>query len=238
MSDDNDDLHGRQLLLLLAFFTSAAGLLLLIAWLTRPNWLWDGPLAAFAIAGIACYPARFLVERFDWWKRLEQPSRWTRARRRRDAEGARAKRERAGWSGWTAVRAVLRITVFGLLALALLAVIPIGISLGRHDELLAKAGPVQQATVLSVRWDKWSKYHDPIIEVASPRDGTAVEIYGADQLDPLPEVGDRIPVVVDPGDPSNILAADADWTMHWYLYVLIVVPLLLGAGFLLMIAIG
>ncbi|ONI67648.1 hypothetical protein BWI15_31605 [Kribbella sp. ALI-6-A] len=83
MSDDNDDLYGRQLLLLLAFFTSTAGLLLLIAWLTRPNWLWDGPLAAFAAAGIACYPARFLVERFDWWKRLEEPTASAKRRRGR-----------------------------------------------------------------------------------------------------------------------------------------------------------
>ncbi|WP_432943730.1 hypothetical protein ACQPXM_00960 [Kribbella sp. CA-253562] len=240
MSDD--DLHGRQLLLLLTFFVSTAGLLLLIAWLSRPNWLWDGPLAAFAAAGIACYPARFLAERFGWWKRLAEPSAWTKARReraRRRAEArARANGGRLKPSRWATSLAVLRIAFFGLLALGVLAIMPVAISAGRHDEQIAKAGPAEPATVLSVREDKWSKSDEPIVEVASPRDGTAVELSGADQLDPLPEVGDRIPVVMDPDDPSNILAADADWTMHWYAYVLIIVLCLLGAGLLLMFAAG
>jgi hypothetical protein len=91
MSEDyeTDDLEGRQLVVLLVFFCGVAGLLLLIAWAARPNWMWDGPLVAFAIAGGACYPARFLVERFAWWKRLEQPSRWTVARRERAKERER-----------------------------------------------------------------------------------------------------------------------------------------------------
>jgi hypothetical protein len=220
MSDDNDDLYGRQLLLLLAFFTSTAGLLLLIAWLTRPNWLWDGPLAAFGVAGIACYPARFLVERFDWWKRLEGPSAWTKARReraRRRAEArARANGGRRRPSRWATGLSLLRMAFFGLLALAVLAMIPLGISAGRHDQQIAAAGPMERAVVLSVREDEWSESDEPIIEVASPRDGSPVEISGADQLNPRPKVGDRIPVVVDPDDPSNVLAADADWTMPWY----------------------
>ena len=103
MSDDNDDLHGRQLLILLAFFSSLGGVLLLIAWITRPNWLWDAPLAAFAAAGIACYPARFLVERFDWWKRLEQPTERTKARQQRAHVDARAGSSPLGWpAAWWA----------------------------------------------------------------------------------------------------------------------------------------
>lgn len=58
-----------------------------------------------------------------------------------------------------------------------------------------------------------------------------MEIYGTDQLDPLPSVGDRIGVYVDPGDPTNVLAADADWVMHWYWYLFSVVLGLVLAGF-------
>ena len=58
----------------------------------------------------------------------------------------------------------------------------------------------------------------------------AVEIDGADQLDRLPAVGDRIGVHVDPADPSNVLVADADWTVRWYVYPLFVLAALVGAG--------
>ena len=49
-----------------------------------------------------------------------------------------------------------------------------------------------------------------------------VDIEGTDQLRQLPEVRDTIAVYVDPDDPANVLAADADWEMHWYVYVLFV----------------
>ena len=47
----------------------------------------------------------------------------------------------------------------------------------------------------------------------------------------MPAVGDRVDVVVDPDDPSYVLAADVDWDMHWYWYVLIVVVALVCAWF-------
>ncbi len=104
MSDPDDDLHGRQLLLLLLFFGTVGGGLYFLGWLTRPSTLSEAPLLCFAIAGGACYPARWLAERFAWWKRLEEPTRgrWhgangpgsgtapTRARPRPD--GARPRR--------------------------------------------------------------------------------------------------------------------------------------------------
>lgn len=90
--------------------------------------------------------------------------------------------------------------------------------------------PGQQVVVLSVHEDKWSKSRDVTIVVAAPGDGVAVEIDGADQLDRLPAVGDRIGVHVDPDDPSNVLVADADWTVHWYVYPLFVLAALVGAG--------
>jgi hypothetical protein len=76
------------------------------------------------------------------------------------------------------------------------------------------------------------------VKVARPSDGAPVEIYGADQLDPMPEVGDRIGVIVDPDDPEDVLAADADWQMHWYWYLLIVVIAAVFAGFSLMFFVG
>jgi hypothetical protein len=63
-------LHGRQLAVLLAFFASVCGLLVLIGWFTRPSIFWDTPQLAAAIAGAACYPAKFLVENRLWWRRL------------------------------------------------------------------------------------------------------------------------------------------------------------------------
>jgi len=63
-------LHGRQLAVLLAFFASVCGLLVLIGWFTRPSVFWDTPQLAAAIAGFACYPAKFLVENRPWWRRL------------------------------------------------------------------------------------------------------------------------------------------------------------------------
>ncbi|GAA0957816.1 hypothetical protein GCM10009554_69080 [Kribbella koreensis] len=250
MSDDDDgtdDLYGRQLVLLLLFFGGTAGLLLLIAWLARPNWMWDGPLVAFAIAGGACYPARLLVERFAWWKRLEQPTQWTVARRERAAERERKlqreyrRQERDGKAregqGRHAGRRRFRIEdllvrLLGLvLVLGSLAIIPFGLGAGRSDERLARTAPVQQAVVVSVDEDKWSKNHDLTIKVARPGDGGTVEIYGADEIDPRPAVGDKIGVYVDPHDPGNVLAADADWTMHWYWYVLCIAVSLVLAGF-------
>jgi len=86
----DDDLYGRQLLLLLAFFGTVGGGLYLLGWLTGPNLLTGNPLICAAIAGGACYPARFLVERFEWWKRLEQPTERTKVRRERARQRALA----------------------------------------------------------------------------------------------------------------------------------------------------
>jgi uncharacterized protein DUF3592 len=122
----------------------------------------------------------------------------------------------------------------GLLMLGSLAIIPLGTSFGLDDQRLARTVPAQEAVVVSVDVDKWSRSHDVTIKVARPGDGAPVEIYGADQLDPVPAVGDRIGVIVDPDDPENVLAADANWTMHRYWYVLIVVIAVVFAGFSLM----
>ncbi|MEV6417595.1 hypothetical protein [Kribbella sp. NPDC051718] len=249
MSDDDgtDDLYGRQLALLLLFFGGTAGLLLLIAWAARPNWMWDGPLVAFAIAGGACYPARFMVERFAWWKRLEQPTRWTVARRERAAERERKlQREyrqqerdaqaREGQGRHTARRRLrvgtLLVRLLGLvLVLGSLAIVPLGVRSGRADEHLAGSAPLQQAVVVSVEEDKWSKSGDLTIKVARPGDGGTVEIYGADEIDPRPAAGDKIGVYVDPDDPENVLAADADWVMHWYWYLVWIVISLVALWF-------
>lgn len=215
-----DDLHGRQLAVLLAFFGSFGGLLLLIAWAARPNWLWDGPLIAFAIAGGACYPARFLVERTGWWKRLGEA---TTARRERKLVRASAQPRRR----WV----VLRRSLGGVLVLASLAVIPVGIEAGRQNERLARSAPVQQAVVVSVVGDRWSKYDEVTVQIARPGDGATVELSGGNELDPRPAVGDRIGVIVDPDDPEYILAADVDWDMHWYWYLLGIAIGLVCAGF-------
>lgn len=212
----NDDLHGRQLAVLLAFFSGFGGLLLLIAWAARPNWLWDGPPVAFAIAGGACFPARFLVEKAGWWKRL--------------GEQTTARRERASGRHWGGFR-VLRRILGGVLVLASLAIIPVGISAGREDQRLARSAPVQQAVVVSVEGDRWSTYDDVTVKIARPGDGATVELSGGNDLDPRPAVGDRIDVIVDPDDPEYILAADVDWDMHWYWYLLAVVIGLVCAGF-------
>ncbi len=258
MSDPDDDLHGRQLVLLLLFFGMVGGGLYFLGWLTRPGFLYDNPLACAAIAGASCYPARFLVERFEWWKRLERPTKRTQARRDRalkralaeareaaqsrrsqgDGDGTDSGRHRRPGRGRPRGWRVLSLGVGVLLMLASLAIIPIGISIGRDDQRLAQTVPAQEAVVLSVEVDKWSRSHDVTIKVERPGDGVPVEIYGADELDPLPAVGDRIGVIVDPDDPENVLAADADWQMHWYWYVLIVVIAFVLAGFILMFFVG
>ena len=91
MSDPDDDLHGRQLVLLLIFFATIGGGLYFLGWLTGPSFLYNNPILCAAIAGAACYPARFLVERFEWWKRLEEPTRRTIARRERAHQRALAR---------------------------------------------------------------------------------------------------------------------------------------------------
>ena len=59
---------------LLGYFVSVMGLLVFVGWLSRPSVLWSNPELCGAIAGITCYPARFLVERTPWWKQLQYPS--------------------------------------------------------------------------------------------------------------------------------------------------------------------
>jgi hypothetical protein len=107
---------------------------------------------------------------------------------------------------------------------------PLGLGSGRSDEHVTRSTPVRQAVVVSVSEDKWSKNHDVTIKVAGV-DGRAVEIAGADEVDPRPAAGDKIGVYFDPDDPDNVLAADADWVMHWYWYVLCIAVSLVLAGF-------
>ncbi|GAB3932134.1 hypothetical protein GCM10029976_037610 [Kribbella albertanoniae] len=222
---DDGNLHGWQLVILLVFFNLVAGLLYLASWLTRPNFLYDGPMLCAAIAGGLCYPARWLVERADWWKRLE-------IRRVERAANAHPVRDR--------VLRGLRIVVGLPIAVGSLAILPVGISSARDDQRLVAAGPVQSAEVVSVavEEDRWSTYDDMIVKVARPGDGVPVELSGGDELDPLPRVGDRVNVVVDPSDPSYVLAAGVDWRTPWWAYLLGVVLTLLMLGLGLTIAFG
>lgn len=251
MSTPDDDLHGRQLLLLLLFFGAVGGGLYFVGWLTRPGPLYDAPLLCFAIAGGACYPARWLAELFEWWKRLAEPTRWTQARRERarardraEAREAAARRRAAEGDGAAPASprhstgrrrfdwfTLLRRIVGVPLVLGSLAIIPLGISGGLDDQRLARSGPVRQAVVLTVEEDKWSRSRDVTVTIAQPDDGTPVELNGGGDLDPVPAVGDRVDVVVDPDDPSYVIAADVDWEMHWYWYVVAVVIGLVCAGF-------
>ncbi|TDU88273.1 hypothetical protein EV138_1815 [Kribbella voronezhensis] len=199
MSDDNDDLEGWQLVLLLVFFFTVGGGLYLIGWLTRPNFFSDHPLVCAAIAGAACYPARFLVERFAWWNNLEQ-RRAESKHRRASASGSRGRR------GWAKLVRGLRV-VFGVpIALGSLAILPLGISADRENQNLVKHGPIQQAVVVSVEKDKWSKYDDVTVKVARPSDGKPIELEGGNDLNPRPHKGDRLDVVVDPKDPTTIIS--------------------------------
>ncbi|WP_328997449.1 hypothetical protein OHA18_23630 [Kribbella sp. NBC_00709] len=246
----SDDLHGRQLALLLLFFGTVGGGLYFLGWLTRPSTLYDAPLLCFAIAGGACFPARFLAELFDWWKRLAEPTRWTQARRERarereraEAREAAARRRAAEADGvelaggrhsrqrrfdwFTLVRRVVGVP----LVLGSLAIIPLGISSGLSDERLARSGQVRPAVVLSVTEDKWTRSREVTITIARPGDGVPVELTGGDDLDTVPAVGDQVDVIVDPDDPSYVIAADVDWDMHWYWYIVPVVIGLICAGF-------
>lgn len=246
MSDD--DLHGRQQVFLLAFFVAVGGGLYFAGWLSRPSFLYDNPLVCAAIAGGACYPVRFLVELFPWWSRLEQPSRRAQARRDRRLEQAlaeareaarlrredgspgdgrhrRAGRRRLSW-GERLIRAG-RLLVGLPIALGSLAIVPLGIAAGNDNQQLVADGPVQQAVVVSVEEDKWSKYDDVIVKVARPGDGVPVEVDGGNDLDPRPAVGDRIDVVADPEDPSYLIAAAVDWSTPWWAWPLgIIISLL------------
>lgn len=218
-----DDLHGRQLLILLVFFTSSGGLLYLIGWLTRPNFLFENPLICAAIAGAACYPARFLVEKRTWWKNLTKP-------RPVRPLGRRARRAADHGLG---VLAVLRRIIGVVLALGSLAILPLGIWAVRDNQRLVEAGPVHQVAVVSVEADRWTDQDDQIVKVARPGDGHPVDLDGADQLDPPPVVGDKVEVVVDPSDPTIVILATADWSFHWYdvLLGLVITAACLGVAF-------
>ncbi|HEY3558843.1 MAG TPA: hypothetical protein VGL05_15335 [Kribbella sp.] len=255
MSDD--DLHGRQQVLLLAFFLTIGGGLYFVGWLTRPSFLYDNPLVCAAIAGGACYPARFLVELFPWWKRLEQPSARTLARRERrrerdlaEAREAAARRRPDGGEGKhrrvgrrrVGFRGVLLRTgqlLVGLpLALGSLAILPLGVYTSHSNQRLIAEGPVQQAVVVSVEEDKWSKGDSVTVKVARPGDGVPVEVDGGNDLDPRPAVGDRIGVVADPEDPSYPIAAEVDWSTPWWFWLVGLVPTLVGLWMGLVIAFG
>jgi hypothetical protein len=225
MSDSNDDLEGWQLVLLLVFFCTVGSGLYLIGWLMRPSFLWDQPLVCAAIAGAACYPGRFLVERFSWWKGLEE----RRERRHRHRERVSTDRVRGVWP--VVVRG-LRVVVGVPICLASLAILPLGISAGHENENLVKNGPIQQAVVVSVEEDKWSKYDDVTVKVARPGDGEAIELDGGNDLDPRPKKGDRLDVVVDPEDPTIIISATLDWSTPWWAYpvMLILTAILFAIG--------
>jgi hypothetical protein len=45
-------------------------------------------------------------------------------------------------------------------------------------------------------------------------------VDGGDELDPVPAVGDRIDVVVDPEDPAYVVAATVDWSTPWWAWLL------------------
>ncbi|HZX08829.1 DUF3592 domain-containing protein [Kribbella sp.] len=220
MSDD--DLHGRQQALLLLYFVTVSAGLYFLGWLTRPSFLYDNPLVCGVIAGGTCYPARWLVERFSWWKRLEAPTRRTQARRDRALSRALATaraarhggRRRIGWRE-VLIRAG-RVLVGVPMALGSLAILPLGISADRDNQHLIAEAPVRQAVVVSVEEDKWSRSGEVTVKVAHPSDGAAVEVDGGDQLNPEPTVGDRIDVVVDPADPSNVVSAAVDWSTPWW----------------------
>ncbi|HWD77623.1 MAG TPA: DUF3592 domain-containing protein [Kribbella sp.] len=244
MSSPDDDLHGRQLVLMLLFFGAVGGGLYLIGWLTRPSWLYDNPLACGLIAGGACYPARWLAEQFAWWKRLEAPTKRTQARRDRamSRELAKARTSRAARRPWPTPLEVLvraaRVLVGVPIALGSLAIVPLGFLSGQDNQHLVANGPVQQAVVVSVTEDKWAKDHEVIVKVARPGDGVKVEVDGGNELKPEPAVGDRIDVVVDPDDPSNVVAARVDWSMPWWAWPLGIVLSLVMLGIGLAIAFG
>ncbi|HEY3510580.1 DUF3592 domain-containing protein [Kribbella sp. NPDC051137] len=238
MSSRDDDLHGRQLILLLLFFCTVGGGLYLVGWLTRPSWLYDNPLACGMIAGGACIPAHGLVENFGWWKRLEPPTKRTQTRRDRAVSRALAsaraardgRRRRLGWR--TVVLRAARVLVGVPIALGSLAILPLGFLSGQDNQQLIAHGPVQQAVVVSVTEDKWSRSREVTVKVARPGDGVAVEVDGGDELDPEPAVGDRIDVVVDSEDPSNVVAAQVDWSMPWWAwpFAIVVSLVILAVG--------
>lgn len=240
MSSPDDDLHGRQLALMLLFFCAVSGVLYLTGWLTRPSWLYDNPLVCAMIAGGASYAARWLAERFAWWNRLKAPTARTQARRDRAMSRALA-RARAARDGrrlrpsrrQVLVRAV-RVLVGVPIALGSLAIVPLGFLSGQDNQRLVANGPIQHAVVVSVTEDRWSRYHEVTVKVARPDDGVAVEVDGGDELDPEPVAGDRIDVVVDPADPSNVVAARVDWSMPWWAWpfaiVVSLVVLAVGLG--------
>lgn len=196
------DLRGRQPIVLLAYFAGVVGLLLLVAWVMRSNWLWDAPLVALPIAGATCFPVQLLVMRTGWWKRLSGPKS-------------------------TGVGLVRFLGI--VLTLGSFALMPLGFSAGEHDQKLARSRPVQPAEVVSVTEEGW--WGDVVVKIAHPEDGAVVELRGGNEIEPRPVVGDRVEVIPALLDTENVLAAGADWTMHWYRYVLIaVIALVLGGS--------
>lgn len=220
-----EDLNYRQQAVVVAFFLSVGGVLLLIAWLARPNWVWDGPLVVAPAAGVACYPAMFLVERRAWWNRLGGHGLRVSGVSEQRVRQALRKVRRA------VLADILKLAAGVVVVLGAIAITPLGLSANTGDRDLVRAGPVQQAEVVSVERDKWSKDDALIVKVARPGDGASVELTGGDQLRPAPKVGDRVQVVVDPSDPSYVLAASVDWSIPWYAYLLYIVISLVIGGF-------
>jgi hypothetical protein len=104
---------------------------------------------------------------------------------------------------------VVRIVVGVPIALGSLAILPLGIMAGQSNEELVAKGPIQQATVVSVEEDRWSKYDDLIVKVARPADGRVVELDGGNELDPVPAPGDRIDVV-------STRRTRRSWSPRWW----------------------
>ncbi|MFF0269597.1 DUF3592 domain-containing protein [Kribbella sp. NPDC004536] len=133
---------------------------------------------------------------------------------------------------------IVRVLVGIPIALGALAILPLGISSRHHNQQLIANGPIQHAEVLSVTQDKWSKSHKVTVTVTRPSDGVPVEVDGGNQLDPKPVAGDRIDVVVDPKDPSDVVAAQVDWSIPWWLWPFVIAVSLLMLTIGLAIAFG
>jgi len=100
-----------------------------------------------------------------------------------------------------------------LAVLAWLAIYPSGIASSRDNQRLAANEPAQAVEVVSSRQDWSGKAQIWKVYVVIPSSGRKVEVIGGGEISPHPHEGDRIRVVVDPGDPESVLAADVDYSM-------------------------
>lgn len=215
---DFNDLPGRWQLLAIGTFFVIAAAVLGLPYVLGHTWLWDHARLVGPVLG-----AGFLFGTQRWWLRraglldacgLPEHSR-THAASAPDtaAAGSGALTRLRRRAGWTLVR---WWSTWIALVLCVVAVV-IGNRVGDDVNAMIESQPHQQLRVVKVTPHPLSN-DGPQVTVDVPGTGP-VDVFYSDYLKPVPHVGDRVDVVVDPDDPTDVVPVayrhsnDSSWPM-------------------------